>query len=85
MERDCNDAFEQLTGWAKEEAPFVHGYWDWDWADSIQAIVGAKSGTDGVEVTLPAGQTSKKHARFFGLNLKSGKVFTRRLAPRARC
>jgi hypothetical protein len=61
----------RVLGWAKEEAPFVHGYWAWDWADSIQAIVGAKSGADGVEVTLPTGQTSKKHARFFGLNLKS--------------
>ena len=61
----------RVLGWAKEEAPFVHGYWAWDWADSIQAIVGAKSAADGVEVTLPKGQTSKKHARFFGLNLKS--------------
>ena len=60
----------RVLGWAKEEAPFVHGYWAWDWADSIQAIVGTKSDADGVEVTLPAGQTSKKHARFFGLNLK---------------
>lgn len=61
----------KVLGWAKEEAPFVHGYWAWDWADSIQAIVGAKTGADGVEVTLPTGATSKPHARFFGLNLKS--------------
>ena len=29
----------RVLAWAKEEAPFVHGYWDWDWADSIQAVV----------------------------------------------
>ena len=61
-----------MLAWAKEEAPFVHGYWQWDWADSIQAMVGAEAGVDGsAKVTLPVGQTSKPHARFFGLNLKS--------------
>ena len=65
------DNATKVLGWAKEEAPFVHGYWEWDWADSIQAIVGAAQNGSSVDVELPAGHSSKQHARFFGLNLKS--------------
>ena len=24
---------ERMLNWTKEEAPYVHGYWEWDWAD----------------------------------------------------
>jgi hypothetical protein len=63
----------RVLGWAtKEDAPFVHGYWSWDWADSIQSIVGATQDSSGsVSVRLPPNTISKKHARFFGVNLLS--------------
>ena len=63
----------RVLRWAKEEAPFVHGYWSWDWADSIQSMVGATqdASSGSVSVSLPPPQVSKKHARFFGVNLLS--------------
>jgi hypothetical protein len=54
---------------AGEEAPFVHGYWDWDWADSIAKLESVTKNGNGANVTLPL--SVKKNARFLGLNLLS--------------
>jgi hypothetical protein len=62
----------RVYSWAKEEAPYLHGYWSWDWSDSIQAMLSAtSSGGGNVTVGLPTGVVAKPHARFYGLNLLS--------------
>ena len=35
------NGMDRVLGWAKEEAPYAHGYWAWDWADGILKITGA--------------------------------------------
>eukprot|EP00912_Choanoflagellata_sp_UC4_P000933 UC4_evm7s575 len=60
----------RVSSWKNEESPFLHGYWQWDWADSITAIKNVTSKLNG-DTKIITGQSAKKNARFFGLNLLS--------------
>lgn len=58
-----------------EAAPYVHGYYEWDWADGIMEIAG-KNSTPGPKSDVlywssGVTQASKPNARYFGLNLLS--------------
>ena len=67
----------RVQNWVQfEEAPFVHGYWAWDWADSIAAIVSNNNSNNGSSQGIAwavgsQGPQVKKNARYFGLNLLS--------------
>ena len=71
----------RVLGWAKEEAPYAHGYWSWDWADGILKITGVQpnhndhgkqASKHNISVsTAPLQQPAKSHARWVGINLLS--------------
>ena len=78
----------RVTRWMQEEeAPYVHGYYEQDWADGIMHVRSAahafpgkptqeilkRSGDNSTVLYWADGvtQASKPHARFFGLNLLS--------------
>lgn len=67
---------ERVLGWIDnkhEEAPFLHGYWSWDWADSIARINGTSSDTSSVLWAADGADApvAKPNARYIGLNLLS--------------
>ena len=55
----------KVMSWAKEEAPYAHGYWAWDWADGILKMTGIteKAGKITVATAGDAG-AGKKNARW---------------------
>jgi hypothetical protein len=72
---------DRVLAWAKEEEPYVQGYWAFDWADGILRITDVQPnhrdhGKQGykhnitVSTAGPAGP-GKRNARWFGLNLLS--------------
>jgi hypothetical protein len=62
---------ERINNWIQnEEDPHVHGYWSWDWADSIVSV--NKTTNNGIEWSVSSdGPQIKKNARYFGLNILS--------------
>jgi len=61
---------QRVQSWAKEGQPFVHGYWQWDWDDTIVAL--SHSSTTGtVQWSSAGGPQVKPNARYFGLNILS--------------
>ena len=62
----------RVMRWVSEEAPYVHGYWDWDWADQILGVTNISSIKGVVTVsTAAAAGVGKTNARWVGLNLLS--------------
>ena len=63
----------RVLAWAKREAaPYVQGYWEYDWSDQVMRVGNA---TDTAllwaAATTTAGPVPKKNARYLGLNLLS--------------
>ena len=63
---------QRVEKWiATEEAPYVQGYWAWDWADSIASINNVTS-KHGISFTAGSkGPQVKPNARYVGINLLS--------------
>jgi hypothetical protein len=49
----------RVVGWMKEEAAYVHGYWEWDWADGITHVRSGQTtaGSDSTSNAKPAKAT----------------------------
>lgn len=69
---------KRMLGWLAEEAPYLHGYWQADYADQIVSFVGAAplpNGTVAIQTGVKPGVSGagdcKPHARFWGINLLS--------------
>jgi hypothetical protein len=69
---------KRMVGWLAEEAPYLHGYWQADYADQIVSFVGAvtlPNGTVAMQTGVKPGVSGagdcKTNARFWGLNLLS--------------
>lgn len=62
----------RVLGWvATEEAAYLHGYWSWDWSDTIVRINGTDASSGAVLWATSSGPTVKPNARYVGLNLLS--------------
>ena len=61
---------ERLARWAQAEDLWVHGYWTWDWADSVEKVAAIDLATQTLTTAPPHGvygyQAGK---RFYALNL----------------
>jgi hypothetical protein len=69
-------ASQRLKGWAAQGTGWIHGYFEWDWADCYRKIEGVSlantSSSDVFTVkVLPADSSPKPSARFYALNLLS--------------
>merc|ERR1719460_2378431 len=68
--RDKNT--ERMAAWAKESQGWIHGYFEWDWADCYRSIVNVTASGDKLQVKVsPTTESPKPNARFYGLNLLS--------------
>ena len=66
-------AASRVRDWAKEGGGWIHGYYEWDWADGYRSISGLNSGANGsTTLTLaPADVSPKANARWYAVNLTS--------------
>eukprot|EP00040_Diaphanoeca_grandis_P010137 m.51911 g.51911 ORF g.51911 m.51911 type:complete len:787 (-) comp21518_c0_seq1:23-2383(-) len=65
---------KRIEKWGQEPNGWIHGYFEWDWADCYRSIASVTTNTTTnilqIDV-LPATESPKPNARFYGLNLKS--------------
>ena len=72
--KNAGGAGERVARWATEGTGWIHGYFEWDWADCYRAIVSVNTtaAPNVTQVTFdPADARPKPNARFYGLNLLS--------------
>ena len=63
-------AGERHERWAADADVWVHGYWTWDWADSVERVTAIDRATGRVHTEAPHGVYGyKRGARFYFFNL----------------
>ena len=60
-----------LSGWVAERDVWLHGYWDWDFADGYMNVTRAAALNRTSAMLEVGGRLSKVGARFYALNLLS--------------
>jgi hypothetical protein len=61
---------KRLARWAKADDLWVHGYWTFDWADTVEKVTAVDPGTRRITTAPPHGAYGYKTGkRFYALNL----------------
>jgi hypothetical protein len=60
---------ERLLKWKDENNPFVHGYWQWDWADCYGRVVGVQKVGKHIHLQYKDVPNCKAGARWMGVNM----------------
>jgi hypothetical protein len=69
---DRTNITNRILAWGNEKNAFIHGYFEWDWADCYRKIESVKADMSTLNVSLVSSDlTPKSNLRFYGTNILS--------------